>query len=395
MKIEWEDLHRLLESSNVPASRREVAQWSLGTLEKHLGRSWPARAVRLNGRLPLRLELIGGHTLALAEALEFALQLECLQAESGFGDVRNDIRRDAREARFLHASTQLRLAAQAQYLNLEIRLEPLTSGGSSPADLSIGESPNQIVIEARVLTEHKAGRRQRQDMEAVVDRLQFLGLDVNVWIGGELGRTPTDDEIAAIERWVRQASAVLSRGSQPGEFLASEIILRASSWDGQGEPLRSTMGSWDLWPRFIEAVNQKIGQMGNSGANWLYLVALTGLWRFTDWGRSDLEAKVVSLGEAMNATLVHDRPDGIIVASAPGLAPADLLRKTTRVDRGAGFRLPVPPLRARETVVIPLDSEPQFVDKSCALIEAEESWLSWALERAGLPSLAAMLDTAA
>lgn len=87
----------------------EAASWALDTLQARLGDEWLGRAASLsNESFPLGLHLLGSHTHALAEALEWALRLEMCTDWEGSADFLRDLVNDPRPARILHSVHSLR-----------------------------------------------------------------------------------------------------------------------------------------------------------------------------------------------------------------------------------------------------------------------------------------------
>jgi hypothetical protein len=138
----------------------------------------------------------------------------------------------------------------------------------------------------------------------------------------------------------------------------------------------------------VRAIADKTEKMGNSGAEWLHVTALTGLWPFTSWGRDQLDGKLETMSSALVASLQDRCPAGIVLTSAAGLAPEGTPEEVVRTQAGIALRTAAPPLRARESLILPF-SEPSHRagDDWLALARAESGWLSWALARKGLPDL--------
>ncbi len=73
----WSEVGEWLDRGERLYARYRVARWALETLQAQLGDDWLERAVTASdGGFPLNLDLLGAHTHALVEALEWALRLE-------------------------------------------------------------------------------------------------------------------------------------------------------------------------------------------------------------------------------------------------------------------------------------------------------------------------------
>ena len=94
-----------------------------------------------------------------------------------------------------------------------------------------------------------------------------------------------------------------------------------------------------------------------SGDRWLHVTALTGLWPFTSWGRDQLDCKLETMSSALAASLQDRCPAGIVLTSAAGLAPEGTPEEVVRSEAGIALRTAAPPLRARESLILPF-SEP-------------------------------------
>jgi hypothetical protein len=342
----------------------------------------------------MALNFLGTHAQALAEALEWALRLEMCGAWNGSADFLRDLVNDPRPARILHSRSQLAQASFAERLGWPVTLEPGGDSGS-PADLAFESPSGTHVAEIRVLMQSDHGRGQREVAQDTTEWLFWLGLEQNVWIGGELGREPDEDERNEIEEFVRQEAAGEKKGDRP-RFSRPGISLEISERGSTAPPLTSPPVREELFSRMVRAIADKAGKMEASGAQWLHVTALTGLWPFTSWGRSPLDSKLPVMSAALAEALMDRCPAGIVLTSAAGLAPEGMTEEAVRGKAGIALRSAVQPLRARESLILPFGQESHGVeDDWLALASAESNWLSWALARRGLPSLAEVFGLAA
>lgn len=143
----------------------------------------------------------------------------------------------------------------------------------------------------------------------------------------------------------------------------------------------------------VRVIAEKAERMSASGAQWLHLTVLTGLWAFTDWGCGPLEDKAPTMSTALVEALGDHRPLGVVLTSAPSLAPDDMGEELAQCPAGLSLRIGVQALRGRESLIMPLTAEAvQTSEDWLALARAERSWLDWALARRGLPMVAEMLS---
>ncbi len=384
--IDWQEIRDLLNRHPERDTRCEVACWALSTLQEQLGDSWLKRATAMgDGDFPLGLHLLSGHNHALAEALEWALRLELCRDWDGSADFLRDLVNDPRPSRILHSRSQLAQASFAERLGWPVALEPSSDLGT-PADLLFITPVGPVTTEIRVLVQSDFGRSQRETAQRNTDWLFWLGLEHGVWIGGELARDPGEDERHEIEAFVRK-SAEVQPGGRP-RFERPGIFLELAGRDSSGPPLTSPLGDEELFGRMARVIGDKAHKMAASGAQWLHVTVLSGLWSFTAWGRAPLDHKLSTMSASLLDALGDRRPAGVILTSAASLAPEDMQEEIVRGDSGIALRSRAQPVRARESLILPLLEEAQpSAEHWLALARAESGWLDWALERRGLPRL--------
>lgn len=383
--VGWEEIGELLDRSPRNA-RYRGARWALDTLQDQLGDDWLERAVKLSDEgFPLGLHLLGAHTHALAEALEWALRLEMCRRWEGSADFLRDLVQNPSPGRILHSRNQLAQASFAERLGWPVALEPEGVAGA-PADLAIAAPSGPMVVEIRVLTPSEFGQDQRAVAESASDWLFALRLKYDVWVGGELGRDPDEDERQEIEEFVRRESPRAQAGEQP-RFSTSGISLEISRPGSNAPALISPPVREELFTRMVQMIAGKAEKMEASGAQWLHVTVLTGLWAFTSWGRGPLTSKAPVMSAALAEALGDRCPEGIVLTSAPSLAPGDMEEELARGPTGISLRVGVQALRGRESLVMPFKrGAGPAADDWLALARAESDWLSWALARRGLPN---------
>jgi len=389
--IGWGEIGKLLDRSESNAAYRTAARWALDTLQARLGADWLERAVsRREEDFPLGLHLLSCHAHALAEGLEWALRLEMCESWEGSADFLRDLINDPSPGRILHSRNQLAQASFAARLGWPVSLEPVQDGGA-PADLAIATPSGLIVTEVRVLTPSEFGRDQRTAAESASDWLFWLGRKHGVWIGGKLGRDPTKDERQEIEDLVKHEAGRAAEGSRP-VYSVEGITLELGEWDVGGSALTSPPVREDLFDRMVRAIAEKAEKMQASGAQWLHASVLTGLWRFTEWGRGPLSSKAPFMSSALSSALGDRCPFGVVLTSGSGLAPDDMEEEVATSAAGISLRIPIQALRARETLILPFRPEATTSAKALlALARSESDWLGWALAEKNLPSLDEML----
>jgi hypothetical protein len=377
----WQIYRELLARSGRSASWVTAATWALDRLQVELGPSWPERATRAEDPPPLAQALawINGNTLAMASVLEWALGFHVLRDCDGIADLRREAGANATAGRGLHTALQLELAGLATRLGWAVALEP---GGSPPADVAMTTPDGRLVVEARVLTQSQGARTQVVDGDALTARLQTLARRHDLWLAGEIERRLDLDELAVIETWIRATRAA------PADLRFDGVALHLTPGSNPSGAFRSPGIEEDLGPRMAREIAAKAVQMEASGATWLRIALLTGLWPMTLWGRAPLEHKLESMSTWLSAALGDAQPDGIVLSSAAAFFNGTVVSETVRSQHGAGVRRAIAPLRARETLIIPrTPAGDEAVARWVALADAETDYLGWALRCARLPTV--------
>ncbi len=388
----WDDYECLLGRAQRGTAYHEAAAWALTELREVLGDDWLRRAAESDRPPPLTRQLacLSGHTLALAEVIEWALRLRLVRELPGAAKLRRDLVGNVTEGRTLHTALQLNVATTAIRLAWDVALEPAQAKEDPPADLLVRAPAGDLLVETRVRSEADVTREARQAVNDVMDRLVFVGAQHDAWIEGRLGRFPSESELDDIERSV---AAWASSGTPAAAWVSEGIELRIVPRDGAHGRLTSPPVQTDSWRRLSGALTDKAARMQRSGAQWLRVLPLTGMWAFTDWATQPLQRKLEDVVAALTQTLGDAAPAGVVLSSGAALYGGDVPKESVAVGSAIALRRAVAPLRARETLIVPLRSDAaDSVKDWVALADAESGWLDWALARTGLPPLAEILD---
>ncbi len=386
----WTEVAALLECAHRHETYAQAAYWALEMLHGRLGEDWLRRAVsKSEDGFPLALDLLGSHTLALAEALEWAIRLDLSSDWDGGADMLRDLRCDPRTARLLHTRAQLTVAAAASRLGWPVELEP-SGENRRPADVKFSTPAGTAIAEIRVLTQSMGARERFAAAESESEWLTMLGLTEGIWIGGKLDRHLTPSERDTVEEFVKSNAAHVLEGKRPSLSLDGATLTLASRATDAGA-LHSPTVKEDLFWRMVHAIAEKAVKMKESGAQWLHITVLTGLWAFTVWAQSPLDEKLQIMMSALDDVLDDQKPEGIILCSAAGLA-ASTTEETAQTRNGVALRRAVRPLRARETLIMGFSPGAQaMIPAWQALADAEGDWLDWALDRYALPNIGEIL----
>jgi len=388
----WDEILQWHEVTCDHNARAHAGRWAISRLRQVLGEGWLPRAIeRADEGYPLALLDTGSHLLALAEVLEWALHLELIMDMDGRGKALRDLRRDPSLRRLLHSQAQLLLAGLARRLNWQVALET-TREGQPPADVEILTPTGTLNVETRVLTQSDEARREHAAMNQTSEWLLSLGWKHSIWIGGKLHRHPTERQQEEIAEMVQDNAPAVHRGatvklSMPG------IELEFAPTGNATNPLHSPSTDENLFRRMVGVIAEKAEKMSRSGAGWLHLTTLTGLWAFTPWAQSPLEEQLATMTAALETALGENKPDGIVLCSAAGMNRSGITDQSVITENGIALRRVVNPVRTRGTLIMSLNSNGQAALSSWqALAEAETDWLDWALKRHSLPNVAELLS---
>jgi hypothetical protein len=102
------------------------------------------------------------------------------------------------------------------------------------------------------------------------------------------------------------------------------------------------------------AIADKAARMEESGAEWLRLIPYNHFFLLTHWAQLPLAEKLNRLAYEVRSSLAGRLPSGVVVSSGAGLYSDDVTEETIREADGITMRRRVRPLRARETLIIPI-----------------------------------------
>jgi hypothetical protein len=165
------------------------------------------------------------------------------------------------------------------------------------------------------------------------------GIQEHVWISGKLDHHLTPAERREIERFVKRNAAAAHSGEKPRlqlDGIALALVDRAAAAGTLSGPTVRE----NLFEQMVSAIAAKAHRMQNSGAEWLHITVLTGLWAFTPWGKSPPAEKLSTMMAALDEALGDDRPTGIVLCSGAGLTPEVKAEDATQAH-GSALRRPI------------------------------------------------------
>jgi hypothetical protein len=324
--------------------------------------------------------------MAFVQTVEVALRLQLLRGARGFARARNELRRHRELGRALHFYLQTTLGALALRLGWDVELEP----GHPPADLLLRVHGSELGVETKVLEPSAASQARRIAVDGTMDRLRASALRAGVWVGGTVSEVPSEAALGDATDWItRSAPFVRSGGTLPPYRQGGFELVLVRDADPSHATLAGPLEQEDQLRRLLRTVATKAEQMRASGAEWLCIENLTGLFAFTRWGRLDMRRKVSLLHDAVHEAVPGDALGGLIVCSGCSWFNGAVSDEGVETSAGGfGLRYAVAPGRARETIVIPIRTGgSEGPDLWRALFDAERDWLAWALAEVGLPPI--------
>ena len=373
---------------------RRTAHWTIDVLQEELGESWTVDAFEQFGELPIPLMwAVSGHMYAFVQTVDLALRLRLLQSAKGAGRIRKELRGNRQLGRVLHVSLQATLAGLALRRGWGFHLEP----GHPPADLWFATEGRRMTVETKVLEPSDLTREHHHAVDQTMDRIRDTATSKGVWVHGRISAIPSDDVLNDITDWISRSAGSAQNGGIVQPYRQPGLDLELVAYDdAAGRRLSGPAGGENLLPRFVRTLSDKAERMSASGAEWLCVENITGLFQ-TEWGLMDMARKVATLESAIQAGLPSDTIGGVIACSSAGTFNGTVNEEASETDTGSiGLRYPILPWRAREAIVVPLrDSARDATQHWRTLLDAERDWSAWALAEAGLPTFDEIIEQVA
>jgi len=377
-----------------------VGLWALDRLSERLGEDWPERTYEKLGRLPAGMAWAGAHTVAYVELVELALRLELLCACEGFARIRDALKQDPREEQIPHLRLQLEVGALAARAGYGVRFERPIDGANKTSDVNIDLPGGQsLLVEARVLLPDDRSVAINRFSEVAFESIHRVESLYDVQCDGEMTRVLDDEKLAEMLDAVETRARLVKAGAvAPSLRLHRAMLVVNQRGTGPQQGLKGPALDEDLWPRIASRLDQKAQQTEGARNVWLRICALHGLWLFTEWATKGLAEKLAAMRHNV-ASVLGDRPhvEGVVISSGSGW-PQGIVVDDDHEDHDAGYaiRRSIPPIMARESLVIPLRTGGETTAHARAwreLYASEPGWLDYALAQFGLPSTTAIFPS--
>lgn len=385
----WDLYRKMLESPLVSPARRKATMWALAELERRMGEEWLGNYWDVSGHVPSEVNLGSAHVSALGNLLDFALRLNVLDAVPGVGKVQREMRNDLRDDRRRHCALQLEVGALATRAGYAVAFEDRPHPDAAPSDVALTRDQQAVRVETFAIIRDKRSQEGAAYWERLLHRITRIEWKHDTPVAGTISQQLDDVESAELLRLIEQAAEdTAATGKQHAvAYQGADLqVLPSRSTDYQ---LQGGVEASDSWPRIVSKLRQKAQQAQASGGGWLRVDLLDGTWQFTPWARAGLRAKIEEMAKSIPSAL-SQVPDifGVILSNSAGVAQGQFVGESARtVGDNYGLRRVLPGTRVRETMIVPVNATGReqarmWVD----LYNSEDSWLDWALERAGLPS---------
>jgi|GEM_PF-4036100 len=379
---------------------RQVGMWAVDRLSKRLGHDWPQRTWQKKGQLPGGMAWAVGHPVAYFELIELALWLEVLRDREGFADLLRTLKRDPREDVVPHLRLEFEVGALAVAAGYGVRFERPIASSTKTSDITIDLNKDQsLLVEARVILQDDRAVAINRFTDQAFPGIQRICADYEVECSGDLAEVLDDRELAELLDNVERHARLVKVGSVTPRLLLHGAALQVSQrGTASYKALHGPALTGDLWPRIADRLAQKARQTEGARNVWLRICALQGLWLFTRWASLPLADKLATMRQNILSQLSdHPHVDGVVISSASAWPQGTIIPDEYEEElSGYALRCAIPPMMARETLIIPLHPDPTTRGHARVwrdLYASESDWLDHALAKFDLPMVSEIFAT--
>lgn len=406
----------IYDAKNLTERGRDVALWAADALRRAFGdnfitKAWdyqwthpPARDWEHPELHPVFNQgvwpLVNSAPWALANLVQLAAQLELVRTFSR--PVRESMQDYRDPVKWIHGVLQLEMAGLGLHAGWQASFEPPLGTGRF-ADVRLDSPSVSLLIETSSFRMSKRELQALELAEELTGRVMFglhdIGMRHQVHISGDVLELTPEVQTAEWLREVEVAAAATAHDGEAREIAAPStgiVCITRDMVEGQSLTVScpNPEAPPDPWARLAYKVREKAEQAaGSYQPVWVRLEEFAGIWLGLNQAQLTLTDKLTFL-TPIARQLLEPYPSlaGIIVAPAAlwaGNAETHRLQETIiRRDVGvAAVRSPLPPHRARETIIVArMTGVDANLDSLVRLYEQEGSWLDWALGQLGFPS---------
>jgi hypothetical protein len=259
--------------------------------------------------------------------------------------------------------------------------------GDTPSDLVLRSGNVELCVEAKAL------RRPDESLEitAWLDGLTRLLMSslasFNVEITGRALEPLDPDATRELAERLDTAARLIAAGGITPPIRAGRNDFEIPPAGADGPRTRISSPPTDLWRRTASRIRQAIEQAQTSGANWVVIESLDGMWQLTPWASMPLADRALQLAQAAEA-LIPDNTSIRGIVFTDGAATQDLATEDLSVQPHPRARALIRRINytcSRQTVIIARHADEPHVEAWGELLDAEAGWTRWAVDRLDLP----------
>lgn len=218
----------------------------------------------------------------------------------------------------------------------------------------------------------------------------MIGLDVR--LSGHYDVRLPEDETEDLLSEIEQTAAMVRADAVPRDVTQPGIEIHLAPWSASRDSevtLEGPVTRGAEWRRARGIINAKAQDWAGSPMPvWLRFDLLDGTWLFSDWAQRSLPDKTAWMAALITEAVAGTDVVGAIASCGPRLDPASSDETCTAAGGITGLRRRLDPLRARETIIVPLSSTgAKTAPMWSSLYDSEPRWLADALMDATLPDV--------
>jgi hypothetical protein len=390
--LDWDALIARVRGGHGSDARRQVGAWAMAQVRKALGERWPQRWLARYGTLPAFAWDPASDAFAYAQLVETGLRLHALDGALRLPTVISHWSSQLEDISTRHAWIQLEVAALARFHGAAVEFEtPLQLPATErPADVVLTTEDAQLVAECFCIYTDQDTRESAAYDREFGFRLSMIGLDMR--LSGHYDVRLPKEETEQLLSDVEQAAAGVQADGVPRDVTRPGIEIHLAPWSEPGDTevtLEGPVTPGAEWRRARGKIHDKAQDWEDSPVPaWLRFDLLDGTWLFSDWAQRPLPDKTMWMAALITEALAGTGVAGVVVSCGPRLDTASPDETYAAAGGISGLRRRLDPLRARETIIVPLSTAgAKTAPMWTSLYDLEPRWLDDALMRASLPGV--------
>lgn len=382
--LSWELLAEQVAATAWSTEAREAGLWALERLREEFGPRWPP-AWDDPGSIPAEIGSCFWALAGLSGTIGLALAFERLRGAGGLEHLRKSIKRGTDQGRFASLRLQVRYAALARSIGLDVALEPLIPGCETKADLVIRAEGRELAIEAFAVLRDEKTMDASAWLDGAREELRRIGEQFRVDFKGTVEAPLGDEETGMWLKEVRRYAQLCAQGaSLPPLVMGGVALTVEAGHPGGGSSFKMPTVSYG--ERLGSRLSKKAEQTKRSGAQWLLIDSLDHFWHMTQWSQQPIATR----GEQLAALFCHELRDadhllGVVISDGAALMRPKVPEQTVEGPEFIALARRSDAWHIRESVIVPLLPEAeQAVPVWHAILDAESGWVGRELRANGL-----------